>query len=361
MLKQRLDEPVHGSERLIDTVVIGGGQAGLATGCYLRKRGRDFVILDAAGQIGASWRRRWDSLRLFTPGGFSHLPGLAFPAPRSESPTKDAMADYLLAYAKYCRLPVQLGVQVETVRREGSDLMVSATDQRRWRARNVVVATSAHSRPFVPAIGATIDSRIVQCHSSDYHRPDQIRAGPVLVVGAGNSGAEIAIDLSRPDAEGIRRVVYLAGRDVGHIPPLGTWTYPLMQKLGRTGTALSQRGLKGGAEPLGRIRPGELKAAGIKRLPRVITTQNGLPVTEDGRKHQVTTVIWCTGFRPDHQFLKLPVLDAYGHLAHHRGVTDEPGLYIVGMPNQSSITSHLVGGVGRDADYVVNHLTHRPN
>lgn len=347
-------------EHSTETVVIGGGQAGLATGYHLRRRGHGVVILDAGQEVGESWRHRWDSLRLFTPAGFSHLPGMDFPAPRDESPTKDAMADYLLAYAQRFDLSVNLSTRVAAVRRDGHDLLVTATDRRRWRARNVVVATSAHSRPHVPELATGLDRDLVQLHSHDYRRPDQLPTGSVLVIGAGNSGAEIALELAGSGAQGAERVVYLAGRDVGHIPPLGTWTYPLMQLLGRPGAALSQRGLRGGAEPLGRIRPGDLRAAGVRRLPRVTGARGGVPLTDDGATVRVNAVVWCTGLRPDHTFLKLPVHQPDGRLAHRRGVTEEPGLYVVGMPHQSSITSHLVGGVGKDADYVANHVTRRP-
>jgi putative flavoprotein involved in K+ transport len=325
----------------VDVVVVGGGQAGLAVGRELLRRGRECVILDAGDVPGETWRRRWDSLRLFTPAGFSHLPGMPFPAPPQISPTKDAMADYLAAYAKRFALPVEPRTAVTAVRREGDALVVTAADGRTWSARDVVVATGAHRRPTVPA--PELDVPVVT--SVDYRRPDQLPDGPVLVIGAGNSGAEIAVDVA---ASG--RPVTLAGRDVGHIPRLGGWTYPLMRALGRAGAELSRRGLRGGAEPLGRIRPGELEAAGIRRVPRGA----GVPAGD------VAAVVWCTGLRPDHGFLDLPVFDADGRVAHRRGVTAVPGFYVVGMPNQSSITSHLVGGVGADAAFVVRHLARRP-
>ncbi len=341
------------------TVVIGAGQAGLAVGYHLSRRHRGFVILDAGVELGASWRQRWDSLRLFTPAGFTHLPGMTFPAARAELPTKDAMADYLAAYARRFALPVELGVRVEAVRRDGVDLLVTAVDGRCWRARDVVVATGGHSRSFVPDFADQLDSGIVQLHSCHYRRPGQIPPGPVLVVGAGNSGAEIAVDLAVEGGAG--RSVRLAGRDVGHLPVLGSWMYPLLRLLGRPGAALSRWRLRGGAEPLGRIRPVDLAAAGIRRLPRVVGVRGGSPLLADRRTVQVSAVVWCTGFRPDYRFLDLPVCDAAGRLVHRRGVvTGEPGLYAVGLPHQSSITSHLVGGVGTDAAYVVDQLSRRP-
>lgn len=328
----------------VATIVVGGGQAGLAVGYELTRRGRGCVILDAGDAVGDAWRRRWDSLRLFTPAGFSHLPGMAFPAPPHSSPTKEAMADYLAAYAERFVLPLELRTTVTAVRQEGDALVVTAADGRTWSARDVVVATGAHRRPAVPA--PELEVPVVT--SVDYRRPDQLPDGPVLVVGAGNSGAEIAVDVA---ASG--RPVTLAGRDVGHIPRLGGWTYPLMRALGRPGAELSRRGLRGGAEPLGRIRPGELEAAGIRRVARVVGAGVLPPVDA------VASVVWCTGLRPDHDFLDLPVFDSHGRPAHRRGVTAVPGLYVVGLPNQSSVTSHLVGGVGADAAYVVRHLARR--
>lgn len=338
----------------IDAVVVGGGQAGLAAGYWLQRYGRSLVILDRETEVGTAWRHRWDSLRLFTPAGFSHLPGLRFPGPAGAAPTKDEMADYLTAYARHFALPVEPATTVETVGQDGKQLLVTATDGRSWRAHDVVLATGAHTRPHLPPFADQVDPTIVQLHSRDYRRPAQLPAGPVLVVGAGNSGAEIAADLA---ARG--RDVRLSGRDVGHIPQLGPWTYPVMRLLGRPGAALASRGLGGGAEPLGRIRAGELEAAGVQRVPRTVGVRAGLPLLDNGSTTRVAAIVWCTGLRPDHRYVRVPVLDDAGRLVHRRGITTCPGVYAVGLPHQSSITSHLVGGVGTDARYVVRHLARR--
>lgn len=335
----------------VDVVVVGRGQAGLAAGHHLQRRGCSFVILDRETEIGAVWRRRWDSLRLFTPAGFSHLPGLRLPGPSDALPTKDEMADHLAAYVRWFALPVELATTVETVGRCGDRLHVTCTEGWTWRARGVVLAGGAHGIPHVPVFADDLDPDITQLHSRDYRRPGQVPPGPVLVVGAGNSGAEIAADLA---SDG--RDVRLSGRDVGHLPQLGGWTYPLMRMLGRPGAALSRRGLAGGADPLGRLRAGELEEAGVRRVPRTAGARDGLPVLDDGSTPPVATVVWCTGSRPDHGIVGLPVHDGDGRLVHRRGVTTVPGLYAVGLPHQSSITSHLVGGVGKDARHVVDHL-----
>ncbi|GAA2541424.1 flavin-containing monooxygenase [Pseudonocardia hydrocarbonoxydans] len=338
----------------VDAVVVGGGQAGLAVGRELQRRGRSFVVLDRETEVGAVWRRRWDSLRLFTPAGFTHLPGLELDAPPDSSPTKDEMADHLVAYVRRFALPVESATTVAAVDRDGERLRVTAVDGRGWRARDVVLATGSHGRPDVPGFAADLDPAIARLHSRDYRRPAQLPDGAVLVVGAGNSGAEIAVDLARAGRE-----VWLSGRDVGHMPRLGSRTYPILRALGRPGAVLARRRLRGGGDPLGRIRPGDLESAGVRRVPRTLGARDGLPVFDGGSTARVAAVVWCTGLRPDHGFVALPVHGADGRLLHRRGITTVPGLYAVGQPYQSSITSHLVGGVGTDARHVVDHLVRR--
>jgi putative flavoprotein involved in K+ transport len=192
------------------TVVIGGGQAGLAAAYHLSRRNRSHVVLDAGNRVGDAWRRRWDSLRLFTPAGISHLPGMAFPAPASHLPTKDEMADYLEAYADRFQLPVQLRSRVEAVTREDDQYVVHASD-RRMQATNVIVAVGAYPVPRVPSFADQLDPRITQLHSAAYHNPGRLPEGPVLVVGVGNSGAEIAVEIAR------HRPTLLSGRDIGYI------------------------------------------------------------------------------------------------------------------------------------------------
>lgn len=325
----------------VETVVVGGGQAGLATACRLLRRRRSVVVLDAATAVGQSWRERWDSLRLFTPAGFSHLPGLRLPCPPEALPGKDDVVAHLGEYAREFAIPMELGARVDRVRVDGAGWLVTS-GQQRWRARNVVVATGAHAVPRLPGFAGQL--RLPALHSAAYRRPEQLPAGPVLVVGAGNSGAEIALELSRT------RAVWLAGRDVGRAPPLGNLGYRVLRLLGRPGAALAARLPDRGADPLGRVRPADLAAAGVRRLPRVTGVIDGLPVA--GRPIEVAAVLWCTGFGPAHEFL-----DAVP--GHRHGVTDRPGLYLVGVPLQTSMTSHLLGGVGRDAGHVVAHLCRR--
>jgi putative flavoprotein involved in K+ transport len=349
-----------------DTVIIGGGQAGLATGYHLAKQNLPFVILDANERVGDSWRKRWDSLRLFTPARYSGLPGMPFPAPRSSYPTKDDVADYLDAYAAHFELPVLTGIRVDGLFREGSRYILAAGEQR-FEAANVVVATGTYQVQRVPAFAARLDPSILQLDSTGYRDPSQLREGGVLVVGAGNSGAEIAHEVSRTHP------TWLSGRNIGHVPiRTGTgWdrllTPPFWFLASHVLTTRTPIGRKVRpkaltiAAPLERVRPKELAAAGIERVPRTTGVRDGFPTLEDGRVMEVSNVIWCTGFRPDFGWIDLPVFDESGEPMHERGVVEsEPGLYFVGRFFQFAFTSSLIGGVGRDAEYIARHLASHP-
>ena len=348
-----------------ETVVVGGGQAGLAVGYHLRRRERSFVILDAGRRVGDVWRNRWDSLRLFTPARYCGLPGLGFPADGWHYPTKDEVADYLETYATRFGLPVRAGVRVDGVTRPGDRFLVSA-GERRFEADNVVVASGAYRHPRVPAFAAELDPGILQLHSSGYQRPAQLREGGVLVVGAGNSGAEIALEASRDHP------VWLSGRHPGSEPTRAgsrldrLFTPPFWFAINQVltvgtpiGRRLRPRLMKMGT-PLARVRRRDLAAAGVQRVPRTAGARDGLPLLEDGRVLEVANVVWCTGFRPDFSWVHLPVFDADGEPRHDRGVVAaEPGLYFVGLFFLSSVASSLVGGVGRDAAAIADRIAAR--
>ncbi len=199
------------NEDRVDTVVIGGGQAGLAVGYHLRRQRVPFVILDQNHRIGDAWRNRWDSLRLFTPARYSELPGLRLPGPPSAYPTKDEMADYLEAYARQFALPVRTGVRVDRLSAGGHRFEARCSEEV-LTADHVVVATGAYHHPRIPAFAAGLNGDILQCHASGYRNHFQLRKGGVLVVGAGNSGAEIAVELAR------HHQTWLSGPDTGQEP-----------------------------------------------------------------------------------------------------------------------------------------------
>ena len=361
--------------RRYETIIIGGGQAGLATGYFLQQQGRDFVILNASERVGHSWRKRWDSLRLFTPARYNGLPGMPFPAPAHHLPTKDEMADYLEAYAARFELPVRTGVKVDSLSKQGNQFVLTAGDTSTgsgqalcFTAENVVVSTGAYHSPRIPAFASELDPEIVQLHSSEYQRPSQLQEGRVLVVGAANSGAEIALELSQSHE------TWLSGRHPGSEPTvpgtaLSRLVIPVMWFVFShvlsvktpIGRKLRPKILKMGGLPLARVRPTDLQAAGVERVyARTVGVQNGLPVLGDGRVLDVANVIWCTGFRPDYGWINLPIFDDDGEPMHERGVlATAPGLYFVGLFFLSAGSSSLVGGVGRDAAYIADQVASR--
>jgi putative flavoprotein involved in K+ transport len=364
-----LSRIIEGRSRLkaerFDTVVIGGGQAGLAMGYYLKEQERDFTILDAADRIGDAWRRRWDSLWLFTPAALNALPGMPFPFAGGYFPTKDETADYLEEYARKFDLPVYLGRHVDSLRPEGDGYLVSAGEER-YLAENVVVATGPYHTPRIPAFAGRLDPSITQLHSSAYRNPDQLPEGDVLVVGAGNSGAEISVELAAT------RHTYLSGRDTGHVPGgvhqthlprhillgwlVASWLLGRLtvdSRLGQKGREFNRsRGT-----PLLRFSPKDLIKAGVERVPRVEGVVDGRPQLADGRTLEVSVVVWATGFRPDFGWVELPVLGEDGYPLQYRGVVNAaPGLYFLGLPFQHTFASAVIGGVGKDARYIAEHI-----
>jgi putative flavoprotein involved in K+ transport len=345
-----------------ETIVIGGGQAGLSLGYYLKQLGRPFVILDANERIGGSWRTRtWNSLRLFTPARYNGLPGWPFPAPSWSYPTARETADYLEAYAARFGLPVRLGMRVDRLTKVEGRYVVEAGSAR-LTADCVVFATGFYGTPKVPELAADLDPRIVQMHSSEYRDPSQLHPGGVLLVGAGNSGADIAIEVSKSHR------TWLSGPDKGQIPfriehPLRRLFVPVLWFIAShvltTKTPLGRKVrphvLEHGA-PRIRVKSADLETAGVEQVPRTVGVENGVPLLEDGRALDVANVIWCTGFRQDYSWIDLPVFDGVGAPVHERGVAAEPGLYFLGLDFLYSFTSENVGGVRRDAKHIARHI-----
>jgi putative flavoprotein involved in K+ transport len=353
------------SPEAIDTIVIGGGQAGLSVGYHLSRRGVPFLILEANDRVGDSWRQRWDSLRLFTPARFDGLAGMPFPGDRHRFPTKDEMGNYLEAYAGHFRLPVKTGVQVDRLSKSGDGLLVSAGDQQ-FLARHVVVAMANYQRPRVPAFAKELDPGIVQLHSSAYRTPSQLRPGGVLVVGAGNSGAELAAEFAR---NGHR--TWLSGKESGEVPfrfdsaaaqliLLKILFRVVFHRILSTSSPVGRRvrpRMLVGAAPLIRVKGKDLSAMGVVRVPRTAGIRNGRPLLDNGELLDVTNVVWCTGYEPGFSWIDLPVFDSDGQPLHRRGVSlAEPGLSFVGLHFLHAMSSAMIHGVGRDAEYIAERI-----
>jgi putative flavoprotein involved in K+ transport len=355
---------VDGTTR-VDVLIVGGGQAGLAMGYHLAQRDRDFVILEAGARIGDAWRKRWNGLRLFTAARYDGLPGMAFPAPPSALPTKDDVADFLESYVARMRLPVRTGTSVTGLWRDDrGDGFVVAAGSQQFEATQVVVATGAYQRPRIPGFARDLAPSIRQLHSSEYRDPSQLHDGAVLVVGASNSGAEIALGVA-----GEHRTL-LAGPDRGKMPVrpesrLGRlldppfWFY--LNRVATLDTPIGRKALpfvRDRGLPVERVWPADLDAAGVERVyARVAEARMGLPTLDDGRSLDVANVVWCTGFRPEFGWIHLPVIGADGWPMHIRGVVPSmPGLYFIGLPFLYSAASSLIGGVGRDAEHIAAQI-----
>src|SRR5215831_11898861 len=350
----------------VQTLIIGGGQAGLSVGYHLQKRGLPFLILDAHPRIGDAWRMRWDSLRLFSPARNDGLAGLPFPGRGDSFPTKDQMADYLEHYAAHFKLPVRTRTKVDKLSREDHRFIVQADDAR-FEAENVVVAMSNHQQPRVPAFAAQLDPKIVQIHSFNYRNPAQLRDGAVLIVGVGNSGADIGVEVARTHQ------TWLAGTESGHVPFrmesfagrfifvriirfIGHHVLTMATPIGRR---LRPR-MRLMPAPLIRVRPQDIIDAGITRVGRVAGVRDGRPMLDGGQVLDIANVIWCTGFTNGFSWVDLPIFGADGEPEYDRGIVPTvPGLYFVGLQFLYAMTSETVGGVGRDAKWTVNAIAAR--
>ncbi|MDP9885252.1 putative flavoprotein involved in K+ transport [Sinomonas atrocyanea] len=352
--------PVH----RVETVIVGGGQAGLATAHWLADAGRDCLVLEERDRIGSQWHERYDSLRLFTPARVNGLPGLPFPGPPDVFPTGGALGDYLEEYGGTLGGRIRTGVRVLWVNALPAGGFGIVTDAGEYAAENVVVATGSEAVPKVPDVAAELDPGIRQLHSSQYRNAAQLLPGPVLVVGAGTSGADLAIE-----AVGAGHETWLSGRHPGEIPgnervraPLfwfvANHVLTLKNPLGRRARAAMRAA---GRAPLVRTRRADLDAAGVHRTQaRTVGAVGGKPELDDGTVLDVANVLWCTGYRRDYSFVPTVRLDADGYPIENGGAAaGVPGLFFVGLFFQSAFSSHLVGGVGRDAKAVADQICAR--
>jgi putative flavoprotein involved in K+ transport len=337
--------------KTLDVVVVGGGQAGLAVGYELSRRGLRFVILDAAPAIGQAWRERYDSLTLFTPAQYSSLPGMSFPKPSDTYPTRDEVAAYLERYVATFKLPVQLNTRAVAARQDGRGFVVE-TDTDTYQAQAVVVATGPFQRPYTPPFATDLAPSVLQLHSSAYRNPGQVPPGPVLVVGAGNSGAQIADELARE-----RDVTLAIGRRPPTLPQrlLGRDIFWWLHRLGLmrvpATSLLGQRMRR--LDPLIGSGLGSLaRERGVRLVGRAVGASGATIRFADGQAGSFASVIWATGFRPDYAWIDLPVLDQHGTPVQRRGVTDVPGFFFVGLSWLHRRGSALLGGVGDDAAFL---------
>ena len=354
-LAAQRDLPHERSREHFDVVVVGGGQAGLAMGYFLARQGRRFVILEAADTIGAAWRTRWDSLVLFTPRRYSALAGLAFPGDPDGYPTRDEVIAYLEQYAASFELPIELNSAVRSLTAKDG-MFVVGLDDRQITADQVVVATGPFQVPLVPALAAQLAPDLFQTHSTGYMRASDVPEGKVVVVGGGNTGYQIAQELS-----GTHQVHLAVGSRQTPLPQslLGRDLFWWLTKTGlikktvqtRIGSRLQHRDTLIGSSPR-QLR----RHYGIDLKPRVVGASGRTVSFADGSDLEVDAVIWATGYRSDYAWIEPPVLGSDGRVQHRRGVTDVPGLYFLGLSWQHTRGSALIGWVKDDAEFIAEQI-----
>lgn len=350
-----IDSAEGTSREHLDVAVVGGGQAGLAMGYYLREQGLQFAIFEGSDSIAPAWLERWDSLTLFTPRRYSALPGLHFPGDRDGYPSRDEVIAYLEEYARTFDLPLELNSRVRRLTKENGSFVLDI-DGRTVIADQVVVATGPFQTPFVPEIADKLDAEVWQVHSTSYRQPRDVPEGTVLVVGGGNTGFQIAKELSAT-----HKVLLSVGSKQKPLPQriVGRdlfWWLTKTRLLSTTVESRLGRKLRYRDTLIG-SSPRELKGKyGVEVKPRATDAKGRTIRFGDGGSVEVDALIWATGYRSDLSWIDLPIFDSNEGLRHRRGVTDVPGLYFLGLTWQWTRGSALIGWVKDDAAFLIKRL-----
>lgn len=338
-------------------MVIGAGQAGLSMGYYLMQTSLSFIILDNHAAIGEVWRKRYDSLVLFTPRAYSSLPGLALEGDPSGFPTKDEIADYLERYAKTFDLPIHLNCHVQKVAKDNG-LFTITTNKSDIKTKQVVVATGPFQTPNIPPFAKKLPNYVVQLHSSKYKNPAQLNEGSVLVVGGGNSGGQIAVEVSQHHETYLSigpKIRFLpltiAGRSI-------FWWFDKLGVLQASRDSWIGKKVQSQPDPIfGYELKEKIKNHAVKLKSRTKSIMQNEIEFEDLSTIRVENVIWATCFRRDYSWIDIKnLVDVNGDVKHHRGITEIDGLYLLGIPWQHRRGSALLLGVGEDAAFIAKNL-----
>nr|EEK66750.1 Uncharacterized oxidoreductase czcO-like protein [Bacillus wiedmannii] len=348
---------VEGGIRVKDLIIIGAGQAGLAMGYYLKQEGYNFLLLEAGNRIGDSWRNRYDSLRLFTPREYSNLPGMIVKGEGNGFPCKDEMATYLEEYARHFTLPVQLQTEVFKIKKE-KDIFELHTPTEILQSKKVVIATGGFQQPYIPSFSQHLSSHVFQIHSSQYKSPSQIPEGKVLVVGGGNSGMQIAVELAKTHG-----VTMSISHPLTFLP-LRLFRKSIFYWLEKLGLLYAEVNTKRGKwfqkrkDPIFGFEGKELIRNGaIKLEEKVVSASENNIMFQNGGTYSAESIIWSTGFIQNYKWIELEkAVNENGFPNHVRGISPVKGLYYIGLPWQSQRGSALICGVGKDAAYILSEI-----
>ncbi|MBZ5519415.1 flavin-containing monooxygenase [Bacillus sp. KS1] len=342
---------------MYDTIVIGAGQAGISVGYYLKKSKQKFIILDKSHEVGEIWKNRYDSLVLFTSRMYSSLPGMQLEGDKHGLPSKNEIAAYLKKYVERFEIPIQLRTEVISVQKLKNYFLIR-TSREEYQTKNLVMAAGPFHTPNIPSISRDVADHIHQLHSSQYKHSKQLAPGNVLVVGGGNSGAQIAVELSK------ERVTYLACSNKPVYFPLWIgkrsifWWFDKLGVLHASHTSILGKFIQKKGDPIfGYELKHAIRQKKIILKQRVIAGKQNEIIFKDSSSLEVNNIIWATGFKNPLCWMKIEgVLDKEGRIIHHRGVSAVEGLYFIGLPWQHRRGSALLQGVGNDAEYIVKQM-----
>lgn len=351
---------MHKSFEMLDFIVVGGAQAGLAMAYYLKKLNKDFLVVDKEDEIGASWLNRWDSLTLFTPSEFNNMPGMEFPAEKGHYPSKTEVADYFKEYVEKFDIPVQLNTLIQNISHEGNYFVLDSSEGE-MPARNVVIATGPFHIPYTPPFSKKIDKSVFQIHSNYYKSPSQLQEGKAMVVGAGDSGFQILDEVSQDE----RKVYFSGTTDVKVLPQeiLGKTLWWWFTKTGflsfSRDTWLGRRLSRSRQPVIGTDVKSILKRPNVEAVGKTKNAEGELIVTEKKRISDLKNIIWATGYRPNFNWIEGLELSKDGYPKHYRGVSNIDGLYFIGLPWLHTRGSATLGGIKKDAQYLHKYISEK--
>ncbi|WP_052467032.1 flavin-containing monooxygenase [Psychroserpens damuponensis] len=342
---------------MTDFIIIGAGQAGLSIAYHLTQLKKDFLIIDANSETGAPWLKRWDSLKLFTPTEFNHLPGLDFPSKKGYYPNKYEVAAYLKSYVDTFNIPITFNQKITELKKENGHFILKS-DTKTFKANNVIVATGPFHKPFTPSFHSKISEEIVQIHSEHYKNPKQLQDGDALVVGSGDSGVQILNEISQTD----RKVYFSGDTNITSIPQeiLGKTLWWWFKKIGFLSVSkfsyIGKKLSKGGQPIIGTDVKTLLKKQNVCCVGRTLDAKNTKIKFEHGDYNTIKNVVWATGFKPNFEWIDGVTLNDYNYPKNYRGISEVEGLYFLGLPWLFTRGSATLGGVKKDAEFLSNYI-----